>query len=249
MEWFGRSYRNYDFEIFSISHFIIIGLLIIGCILLYFYREQLRNSQFRICEVIIAFSLMVFEGTYHFWMLRNDSWDISHALPLELCSISLILTVILLLTKKKVVYEILIFTALLGASQAIITPIVNYDFPHFRFFHFFYTHLMTIWVALYFTWVKGYRPTIWSVVKLFIFLNLLLPIILLINNRVGGNYLFLSKKPTSPSLMDFLGPYPWYILSLESLVIGLSLVVWLILRKKSNQDASVKNENSLNSKN
>ncbi|NMD72587.1 TIGR02206 family membrane protein [Bacillus sp. DNRA2] len=248
MEWFGRSYKNFDFEIFSLSHFIIIGLLIIGGILLYYYREHLRKNQFRIGEIIIASSLIVFEGTYHFWMIRNHSWNISHALPLELCSISLILTVVLLFTKKKIVYEILIFTALLGASQAIFTPIVNYDFPHFRFFHFFYTHLMTIWVALYFTWVKEYRPTIWSVFKLFIFLNLLLPIILLINNRVGGNYLFLNKKPPSPSLMDFLGPYPWYILSLEGLLIGLSIIVWLIFREKTSRKASLKEENPLNSR-
>lgn len=232
MEWFGRSNKNFDFNIFSISHFIIIGLLIFGSIFLYANRKKLQEAHYQVGETIIAATLILFEVTYHYWMFINGSWDISHALPLELCSISLLLTVILLLTKKKIVYEILLFTALLGASQAILTPIVNYDFPHFRFFHFFYTHLMTIWVTLYFTWVKGYRPTIWSVVKLFIFLNLLLPIILLINRLVGGNYLFLSQKPKSPSLMDVLGPYPWYILSLEGLVIGLSLIVWLIFREK-----------------
>lgn len=232
MEWFGGSYQEFDFQMFSISHFIIITILLVGAFCIYLFRNHLLIQNWRIAEIAIAASLSIIEGLYHIWMFVNDSWNVSHAIPLELCSISLVLTVVLLFTGKKIIYEILLFTALLGASQAIFTPSLNFDFPHFRFFHFFYTHLMTIWVALYFTWVKGFRPTIWSVLKLFVFLNLLLPIILLINKMVDGNYLYLHHKPKSPSLMDVLGPYPWYIFSLEGLLITLSLLVWLLFREK-----------------
>ncbi|WP_318509436.1 TIGR02206 family membrane protein [Bacillus sp. T3] len=198
-----------------------------------FFRNHLNKPTGRIAEIIVGISLVLFEVTYHIWMLINGSWNVSHAIPLELCSISLVLTVLLLFTRKKIIYEILLFTALLGASQAIFTPLVNYDFPHFRFFHFFYTHLMSIWVVLYFTWVKGYRPTIWSVFKLFVFLNILMPFIMLINRTVNGNYMFLAHKPKSPSLLDVLGPYPWYIFSLEGLLIALSLLVWVMFREKN----------------
>jgi hypothetical integral membrane protein (TIGR02206 family) len=232
MDWFGGSYKQFDFEMFSISHFVIIALLFLGSVLIYITRNKLKDSKWRKAEVVVGISLLTIEITYHIWMAVNDMWDVRHAIPLELCSISLILSVLLLLTRKKIVYEILLFTALLGASQAIFTPLLNFDFPHFRFFHFFYTHLMDIWVVFYFTWVVGYRPTIWSVVKLFVFLNVLMPIIMLINKAVEGNYMFLSHKPKSPSLLDLLGPYPWYILSMEFLLISLSLIVWLIFRKK-----------------
>ncbi|MFK9095381.1 TIGR02206 family membrane protein [Bacillus salipaludis] len=232
MGWFGRSYKNYDFEMFSISHFVILSICIVVSALLFFYREKLKDEKWRAAEIGVAISLIMAESTYHFWMLFNDIWNASHAIPLELCSISLILTVLLLQSRKKIIYEILLFTALLGASQALFTPLLNYEFPHFRFFHFFYTHLMIILVPLYFTWAKGYRPTIWSVLKLFIFLNVLMPIIMLINKLVGGNYMFLSHKPDSASLLDVLGPYPWYILSLEALLVSLSLIVWLIFRVK-----------------
>lgn len=241
MDWFGRSNKNYDFEMYSVSHFVIIAILLIVVIAIFLYREKMKTKKWRGIEIGAAISLILMETTYHSWMLVNGSWNVSHAIPLELCSISLILTVLLLLTKKKVIYEILLFTALLGASQAIFTPLLNYDFPHFRFFHFFYTHLMSIWVPLYFTWVKGYRPTIWSVVKLFIFLNVLMPIIMFINHLVGGNYMFLSHKPESASLLDVLGPYPRYILSLEGLLIILSLIVWSIFRNKTGKKKNVVN--------
>ncbi len=224
---------------FSISHFIVLSVFLLIAITIYIFREHLKGKRWRHVEIGVALSLILTESTYHFWMIKNGSWHVSHAIPLELCSISLLLTVILLLTRKKVIYEILLFTALLGASQALITPSLNYDFPHFRFFHFFYTHLMIIWVPLYFTWIVGYRPTIWSVVKLFIFLNVLMPIIMLINKLVGGNYMYLRHKPDSASLLDVLGPYPWYIMSLEGLLISLSILVWLIFRKRTGKQTQV----------
>lgn len=230
---------------FSVSHFFIIALLLIVATGIYFFRDKLRSKKMRYFEIGVAISLIIMEITYHLWMYINGSWDVSHAIPLELCSISLILNIVLLLTRKKIIYEILLFTALLGASQAIFTPLLNYDFPHFRFFHFFYTHLMSIWVPLYFTWAKGYRPTIRSVLKLFIFLNVLMPIIMLINKLVGGNYMFLSHKPNSASLLDLLGPYPWYILSLEGLLITLSLVVWGLLREKNAEKTEVERSISI----
>jgi hypothetical integral membrane protein (TIGR02206 family) len=232
MGWFGGNVKEYDFEMFSVSHFVIIALLILGSFFIFIVRDKLEDGKWRRAEVAVGISLIIIEVSYHLWMVVNDMWDVSHGIPLELCSISLILSVLLLLTRNKVIYEILLFTALLGASQAIFTPLLNFDFPHFRFFHFFYTHVMMIWVVFYFTWVHGYRPTIWSVVKLFIFLNVLLPIIMLINKAVDGNYMFLSHKPNSASLLNLLGPYPWYILSMEFLLITLSLIVWLIFRKK-----------------
>jgi hypothetical integral membrane protein (TIGR02206 family) len=231
--WFGGSYKEYDFEMFSVSHFVIIALLFVISVGVFLKKEQLKQGNCRKIEIAAAISLIIFELTYHIWMMVNGNWKVSHAIPLELCSISLFLTVFLLLTGKKIIYEILLFTALLGASQAIFTPLLNFDFPHFRYFHFFYTHLMMIWTVLYFTWVKGYRPTIWSVVKLFVFLNVMMPIIMFINKLVDGNYMFLSHKPKSPSLLDVLGPYPFYILSMEGLVISLSLLVWLIFREKN----------------
>lgn len=216
----------------------MISLLFLGSLGIFLQREKMKGQRWRQVEVGIAISLIVMEVGYHLWMFTNGIWNASFSLPLELCSLSLILTVILLLTKNKYVYEILLFTALLGATQALLTPLLHHDFPHFRYFHFFYTHLMMIWVAFYFTWAKGYKPSILSVIRLFFYLNVLMPLVMLINKLVSGNYMFLSHKPTTASLLDFLGPYPWYILSLEGLLIILSLIVWLIFRGKKEKNTN-----------
>ncbi|WP_043931616.1 YwaF family protein [Bacillus sp. EB01] len=232
MEWFGGSSKDIRFEMFGTSHLVILGILIAASIGIFLFREKLKGRHHRKIEVGAAVSMVMMETLYNVWMYTNGVWRSMDSLPAGLCSISLILAVILLFTQSKAVYDVLLYTALLGATQALATPYLFFDFPHFRFIHFFYTHLMIVLVPLYFTWVHGYRPTIWSVVKLFVFLNLLLPVVILINKLVGGNYMYLSHKPETASLLDFLGPYPWYIVSLEGLLISLSLIVWLIFREK-----------------
>ncbi|WP_050182353.1 TIGR02206 family membrane protein [Domibacillus robiginosus] len=232
MGWFSGSYQNYDFSMFSGSHFTVIAVVTTAFVGLYLFRQQLGSLIGRKTEIGTAFFLLVIEMLYHVWMVATNSWRISHAIPLELCSISLFLAVLLLLTHKKNIYDILLFTGLLGASQALLTPYLNFDFPHFRFFHFFTVHAFLMIVPLYFTWVKGYRPTLYSVGKTVLFLNILIPPVMLINIWTGGNYLYLSHKPSSASLLDLLGPYPWYILSLEALALVLSLFIWMLFREK-----------------
>ncbi|MCH6267308.1 MULTISPECIES: TIGR02206 family membrane protein [Neobacillus] len=232
MEWFGDNYAKFDFEMFSLSHFIIMGIFLGFTAGLYYMRGRLKDEKWRHAEIGLAISLIILELINHLWMYVNGNWKASHSLPLELCNISLLLTIIFLFSRKKLLYEILLFTGLLGATQAIFTPSLNYDFPHFRFFHFFITHMVIVWVPLYFTWAKGFRPTIWSCVKLFVFINVLAPTVLLINYLVDGNYMYLNHKPKHASLLDFLGPYPYYILSLEVLTIILTLIVWFVFKEK-----------------
>ncbi|WP_318502368.1 hypothetical protein [Bacillus sp. T3] len=38
MDWFGGSYQDFDFEMFSVSHIIIMLLLFVGAFALYFFE-------------------------------------------------------------------------------------------------------------------------------------------------------------------------------------------------------------------
>lgn len=202
--------------------------------LLYISRKswsiQPKTSQ-RI-ERLFALSLLVMEILYHVWMIRIDRWSLSDSLPLELCSISLLLAIVLLWTGNKNLYIFVFFAGIGGAIQAMATPVLDVGFPHFRYFHFFYTHIGIIITALYFTWIKGFRPTFSGVIKTMIALNVLLPLLFLVNRLTNGNYMFLRIKPENGSLLDYLGPYPWYILSLEGVAFIIFTCLWLLFRKK-----------------
>ncbi len=48
-----------------------------------------------------------------------------------------------------------------------------------------------------------------------------------VNFLLGTNFGFLARKPDNPSLLDHLGPWPWYILSLQ--LVALLLLFLLAL--------------------
>lgn len=66
-----------------------------------------------------------------------------------------------------------------------------------------------------------------SVWRAFIALNGIALVVYFINSITGGNYMFLSRKPLNPSLIDLLGPYPWYLLSLEVAALGIFSLLYL----------------------
>ncbi|MBD7945904.1 TIGR02206 family membrane protein [Psychrobacillus sp. AK 1817] len=219
---------------FSLAHWGAIAVLITFILLLFITRTRWTESEKNILsmERLFGLSLLVIDILYHVWLVQSDRWELSNSLPLELCSISLLLTIVLLWTGNRLVYQFVFYAGIGGALQAMLTPVLDMDFPHFRYFHFFYTHAGIILTALYFTWVKGYRPTFKGVLTTLLALNILLPFIFWINYLFEGNYMFLQRKPSGGSLLDFLGPYPWYILSLEIVAFLIFIFLWFLFKKK-----------------
>ncbi|MBB4826017.1 putative integral membrane protein (TIGR02206 family) [Sporosarcina luteola] len=226
-----------EFMMFSTTHMwaILIFFSLVGVLYASKNRLKLRVTNLRRLERSFSIVLLVFEILFHIWMAATGRWHLQDSLPLELCSISLLATIVLLWTGKRSIANFVIFAGIGGALQAMSTPVLDLDFPHFRFFHFFFTHAGIILTGLYFVWVKGYTPTLKGVFQAFLLLNVLLPVILFVNKEVEGNYMFLATKPLNGSLLDYLGPYPWYIASLEAVALGMFLLIWLLLRDKTNR--------------
>ncbi|MFJ7828293.1 TIGR02206 family membrane protein [Psychrobacillus sp. NPDC096623] len=228
------------FEMFSAVHISSMITLCLLILLLFICRNRwsIQQKKVQFIERFFALTLFIMDGYYYIWLVQTGRWDFGNSLPLELCSISLIVCIVLLWTGSKRLYPFVFYAGIGGAIQAVATPVLDLNFPHFRFFHFFYTHFGIILTALYFTWVKGYRPTFKGVVQTMITLNVLLPFLFAINILVKGNYMFLQEKPRGGSLLDFLGPYPWYILSLELVAFVVFCCLWLLFKTKKHKETA-----------
>lgn len=209
----------------------------LSLILLLFF---LRNKKYtRIYARWAIFGcLLGSEAWLNYWYITTGMWNISYTLPFQLCSISLYLCMWMLITKQSWTFEVVYFLGLGGALQALLTPELFYDFPHFRFIHFFVAHIAIILSVFYMLWVEKKSITKKSMWKAFGALQIIAIIVFLINKQTGGNYMFLARKPSNASIIDLLGPYPWYILSLELVVMVMFLILYaplLIVKKKASQ--------------
>jgi hypothetical integral membrane protein (TIGR02206 family) len=78
---------------------------------------------------------------------------------------------------------------------------------------------------VYLTWWAGMRPT-WRGLAVAAAVTVSWGVAMLaFNEAAGTNYLFVSRRPDNPSLLDLMGEWPWY-LGVE-LVVGLT--AWALL--------------------
>lgn len=216
------------FPLFSTEHFAILGCSFIFIVLLFvtkdYWREQKRN---KVSRWLLFCLLFITDTSYYVWKIVHHDFDLTYDLPFHLCSLSYFLCLYMLATKSYRAFEIAYFTGVGGAILAIITPVINYDFPHFRYIEYFLYHFLLILIPLYMVAVHKYRPTINSIWRTFLFLNGTMVVVFFINKLIGANYLFLVHKPKGDTLLNYLGPHPWYIASLEGIVFIVFFVLYL----------------------
>lgn len=233
-EWFYDP--DMPFVIWQTTHIITIIIIFLIVLFLFVFRKQLMPYR-RLIRIGIGLALFLSRLSLDIWYIMTDQWSIRSSLPLELCSIASLVCGIMLLTKNRHLFEILYFIAIGGAIQAILTPDLNFGFPQYRYIQFFLDHLLLLISPLMMIWLYGYSITRKSLLKSLITLNAIAGIVFVVNILSSANYMFLREKPSAGSLLDFLGPYPYYILALEFVTIIIFFILYIpfMLSKSSHK--------------
>ena len=156
---------------------------------------------------VILIGRFVLIHPYQYYVL--DIWSVKSSLPFHLCGISAILSGFLLLWRNQILYECLFYWGLCGAFHSILTPEMTNGNQGLLYFEYYLSHGGIILSALYLTAVIGMRPRKNSWVKVFIFSQLLIPIIGGVNLLLGSNYLYLSFPPeVNNPIIDFIREQP-----------------------------------------
>jgi len=219
MEQFYALDSVFRFNWLSPPHLSALAAIISLNALIYLVRTRLTQPARTYLRLALAILLILQEVLLQLWELGAGIWSVDNSLPLQLCSLSLILTSLMLLTRSAGLYQVVYFWGVAGATQALLTPDIYYGFPHFAFLQFFTAHGLIVTGCLWMTFVEGCRPSFSSLGKAFLVTNLYAALVAVFNSLTGSNYLYLCQKPANPSLLDYLGVWPWYILSLEGLAL------------------------------
>ena len=157
-------------------------------------------------------------SNYFIWVILEilaGTFDVKIHLPFQLCRVGNILIPFIMIYKSDRVYQIIYFWGMSGVFQGLITPDIINDFPHFHFFRFWIGHNGMIIALVYASVVYGMRPKVESIKYAFIGLNIFLLMAVIVNLILDANYFWICGKPPMQSLLDYLGPWPWYILAAE----------------------------------
>jgi hypothetical integral membrane protein (TIGR02206 family) len=223
------------FHPFSSEHLItvVIGVVVVAVLLA--LGRQGGNGRTLSTAVLAFLNLSAYPFNQAAWLSRGKPLALDNILPLHLCDIAAMVSGFALITGSPVLCALTYFWGLAATFQALLTPAVSVGFPEWAFITFFIQHFAIVAAALHLPIVEGWRPKqpLWkSPLEVYGWSLAYLVLALAVNSALGTNFGFASRPPDNPSLIDHLGPWPWYIFSMQAIAVSLFFLLALPLAGK-----------------
>jgi len=226
------------FHRYGLEHGVTLALVAAAALLLTWAARRSREGTGR-AHSAIRFALAAFlAGGLGFALanalpLRGLEWlDI---LPLHLCDLAVVVAVWALLRRSPTACELLYFWGLSGTLIAMLTPDVDRGFPDSHFLAFFGLHGAVAISAVVMVFGVGVRPRPGANLRAFWITNAYALLAGLIDVVTGENYLYLRTKPSQPTILDVMGPWPWYILAADVVAFALFWVLMVPFQRRASR--------------
>ena len=222
------------FEAYGPSHLVVLAIFAVGVVAVIALCRQWRETPMEqplrrglaIAIVGVALPLQILQFT-------PDEWDLQTSLPLQLCDFGWVFAVHALWTRNRLSATVTYLWGITLTSQGVFTPDLHSEFPEPRFLMFWGMHLLVIWAS--FALVPGLTilPT-WRTYRLTVAITLGWALCAYVFNLVADtHYGYLTRLPKGASLLDFLGPWPLYVVLEIVIVAGVwALLTWPWTRER-----------------
>lgn len=235
MWFFSKEPLGQTFVAFGPLHLTIMGVLVIGIALTVIFQARLRahpkvRRYLPIWLGSVAWGMEIIFHWWSTWICGHNFW--AELVPLELCYVSLLLTVVLCFTRSKAVFEIFYFTSFGALLSVIFADHGGFMPDHFRFWHYFFIHSYIVWVNAWFLSVERYklrRDAFW---RLLAFMIPLAAIAKIANMKFSLNYMFLTRPPDTGTPLDYLGQGWAYFFEYVAIAIAVFFIMYLFAPKE-----------------
>lgn len=219
-----------EFQLFGTAHLAVLAATPVTGMLLGRLCRVGPAAATRV-RVSLGVILAVNELTWWVWRLRQEGFRFPDGLPLQLCDLILWCTVLACLLRWQWCYEIAFFLGLSATALTLITPDLwwarCWSYP---IIYFFLAHAGVVAAAIALTAGGIMRPGPSSIWRALIAVNGWAVLVGGFNLAFHTNYMFLCEKPDSDTILDLLGPWPWYLLVSEGIALALFTLYWLPFR-------------------
>lgn len=229
------------FTAFSVQHLVTLGVLVALCLLTFHAARRMGDPARRWIRGALALLLSGYAVLFYVQEWMAGALSLEYALPLELCNIVLVAAIAALIRPNRFATEIAYFWGFGGVLQATLTPDLSRGFPSWDFIMFFWSHGVSLIAIVFLVSRREFRPGPNAIVRMIIALNCYGLIVGVLNSLARWNYGYLCRKPSQPSLLDYLGPWPWYLVSLEAiafLTFCLLLLPWRFPKRTHDEAAA-----------
>ncbi|MBS2040157.1 TIGR02206 family membrane protein [bacterium] len=210
MQWFGT------------THWAGLAGIWLACVLVGWWGARSQRAADR----FLLLNLVTYMSIAYAWRWSQLAWD--SCLPLHLCDFILFGACYLLTDRRsQFTFENIHLLSWTSSIWALITPDLPNDFPHYRYFEFFWGHGLIFVVLAHLQSGRAYRLKRDSWKGAALGLQLWILLVGLLDKIFGWNYGYLISKPPAGSPLDYLGPWPFYVLVADLLVVALC---WLACR-------------------
>jgi hypothetical integral membrane protein (TIGR02206 family) len=225
-----------DFVLFGAAHLAILSSVPAVAALLGWWGRRgvaaARNLRWAAGLFLLVNELVWYAFKYHRYHI-----PFPEGLPLQLCDLALWATIAACFTLKPWVFEVAYYTGLGGSAQAVLTPDLWEPFPSYPTIYFFLAHAGLMIVLLTLIWSGQARPRPDSLWRGFAAANLWAFATGIFNWVFGTNYMYLCRKPAGASLLDWFGPWPWYLAAGELMALAVFALLWLPFRQAPARNA------------
>jgi len=172
---------------------------------------------------VLALVLVLDEVSWWVYLLAGGQPGsvLAQSLPLQLCDVAIFVTAAALWARAPLLVEVTYFWGLAGTLQALLTPDLPQHFPSYPYFQYYIAHGGVVASALLLVVGLRIHPRPGSLLRIAAVTLAYVALVGVVDAITGADYMYLRAKPPSATLLDVLGPWPWYLLGATA--IGLVL--------------------------
>lgn len=209
----------------------------LGPALLWQLSRKVRSPRVA-CGVSLSFAAILLAAyLLHLGrMWKEGIFEPKYALPFQLCDWAAFATLIALIRRNAMAFELAYFWGVAGTMQALFTPAADLDNDLFTWC--FYTIHSVIPASVFWLMFEfRLRPRPGAMWKVLVWSEVYLVCALIANYATGANFGFLAHRPEQKTLLDvFPDPHWLYVVCINAVGILFFLVLdlpWLIQRRYS----------------
>jgi hypothetical integral membrane protein (TIGR02206 family) len=218
----------------STEHVATLGVTALLCVLLPVAARAHPGAWTRLFSRALAVVLLAWFLAYHVVVALQSSYELEFDLPLHLTDAATMVAAVALWTLRPLLFELTYFWGLTASLQATLTPGLGVDdhFPSFFYWQYFVTHAGVVLAAVFLAFGLGLTAHPGAVGRVFLATAVWAAVAAAGNALTGGNYMFLTERPETGSLLDYMGPWPWYILGAGLLALVMFIALDLPFQRR-----------------